>query len=132
MPNCDATYHVVKAEVEPEFAHRETTCRTCGGPVPGREGKFVMKYFPLRKSQLRRLKGQRKTLAEAASLVCKCPSGTLIFGGGIPARRERTSVVVSILRSGHKQRWAAERRRNREGRGRRMGNLPILSTVSID
>ena len=49
-PNCDATYHVVKAEVGPESTNREITCRTCGGPLPGRDGNFVIKYFPLRKA----------------------------------------------------------------------------------
>ena len=48
-PNCEATYHVVKAEAGPGSANREITCRTCGGLLPGREGNFVMKYFLLRK-----------------------------------------------------------------------------------
>ena len=30
--------------------NREITCRTCGGPLPGRDGNFVIKYFPLRKA----------------------------------------------------------------------------------
>ena len=55
-PNCDATYHVVKVEVGPESTNREITCRTCGGPLPGRDGNFVMKYFPLRKAGRTRLR----------------------------------------------------------------------------
>ena len=30
-PNCDATYHVVKAEIGPESTNSEIMCRTCGG-----------------------------------------------------------------------------------------------------
>ena len=51
-PNCEATYHVIKAEAGPESANREITCRACGGQLPGREGDFVMKYFLLRKAGL--------------------------------------------------------------------------------
>ena len=49
-PNCEALYHIVKVEAGPQSADREITCRACGGPLPGREAKFVMKYFLLRKN----------------------------------------------------------------------------------
>jgi hypothetical protein len=49
-PNCSALYQVVRQEAGPETVDRETTCRSCGGPLPGREGKFVLKYFLLRKA----------------------------------------------------------------------------------
>jgi hypothetical protein len=49
-PNCEALYHIVKVEAGPQSADREITCRACGGPLPGREAKFVMKYFLLRKA----------------------------------------------------------------------------------
>jgi len=48
-PNCGAFYQVVKAEAGPETDTREITCRACGGPLTGRDGKFVLKYFLLRK-----------------------------------------------------------------------------------
>jgi hypothetical protein len=48
--NCDALYHIVKIEAGPESADREITSRACGGPLPARDGKFVMKYFLLRKA----------------------------------------------------------------------------------
>ena len=48
-PNCNALYQVVKVEAGPETDDREITCRACGGPLAGREGKFVLKYFLLRK-----------------------------------------------------------------------------------
>ena len=48
-PNCEALYHIVKVEAGPQSADREITCLACGGPLPAREAKFVMKYFLLRK-----------------------------------------------------------------------------------
>ena len=47
-PNCGAYYQVVKVEAGPETDNREITCRSCGGPLSGREGQFVLKYFLLR------------------------------------------------------------------------------------
>ena len=49
-PNCNALYQIVKVEAGPETDNREITCRACGGPLAGREGKFVLKYFLLRKA----------------------------------------------------------------------------------
>jgi hypothetical protein len=48
-PNCDAFYEVVQVEAGPETDNRAITCRACGGPLAGREGKFVLKYFLLRR-----------------------------------------------------------------------------------
>ena len=47
-PNCNALYQIVKVEAGPETVDRQVTCRACGCPFPGREGKFVIKYFLLR------------------------------------------------------------------------------------
>jgi hypothetical protein len=47
-PICDALYHIVKVEAGSETVDRGITCRACGGLLPGREGKFVLKYFLLR------------------------------------------------------------------------------------
>jgi transcription elongation factor Elf1 len=49
-PNCNALYQVVKVEAGPETTDREITCRSCGGPLAGREGKLVLKYFLLRRA----------------------------------------------------------------------------------
>jgi hypothetical protein len=46
-PNYKSLYQVVKDEAGPGTPAREIACRVCGTP-PGREGKFVMKYFHLR------------------------------------------------------------------------------------
>ena len=49
-PNCDALYQVVKVEAGPETIDGEVACRSCGAPFAGMEGKFVLKYFLLRKA----------------------------------------------------------------------------------
>jgi hypothetical protein len=50
-PNCNALYEVVKVEPGPETtADREITCRVCGGPLPARDGAYVVKYFLLLKA----------------------------------------------------------------------------------
>jgi hypothetical protein len=47
-PNCNALYRMVRQEAGPETIDRQITCRACGGPLPSREGKLVLKYFLLR------------------------------------------------------------------------------------
>jgi hypothetical protein len=49
-PNCNALYQVVSIEAGPETVGRDLACRSCGGPLPGHEGKLVLKYFLLRKA----------------------------------------------------------------------------------
>jgi hypothetical protein len=44
-PLCDARYIVVRVEANPTMVDREITCLSCGGPLNGREGKLVLKYF---------------------------------------------------------------------------------------
>jgi predicted RNA-binding Zn-ribbon protein involved in translation (DUF1610 family) len=43
-PNCGALYEVVRVEAAPAN-DREIACRACGGPLRGREGRFILKYF---------------------------------------------------------------------------------------
>jgi hypothetical protein len=64
-PNCNALYQIIKAEAGPESLDREVACRVCGGPLPGREGKSVVKYFLLRKAGRRKgdIASALKTLA---------------------------------------------------------------------
>lgn len=45
--NCDAQYQVVRVEAAPVTVDREITCLSCGAPLQGREGRFVLKYFLL-------------------------------------------------------------------------------------
>jgi DNA-directed RNA polymerase subunit RPC12/RpoP len=44
-PNCGAKYNLVRAEPGPDTRDREIVCRKCGGPLRGREGKYVLKYL---------------------------------------------------------------------------------------
>ena len=48
-PRCKAMYQVITEEAGPETVYSEITCNACGGPLPNREGKYVLKYFLLRK-----------------------------------------------------------------------------------
>jgi predicted Zn finger-like uncharacterized protein len=58
-PKCKALYEIVEVEAGPETTDREVTCQVCGAPLAGREGKFVLKYFLLRKGiQPRRAKAK--------------------------------------------------------------------------
>ena len=71
-PNCGAFYQLVKAEAGPETDIREITCCACGGPLVGREGKFVLKYFLLRKaipSRLPKAEADDATLIERAEVA---------------------------------------------------------------
>jgi hypothetical protein len=44
-PNCAATYRLVKVEAPGPTTDREIVCIVCGGPLHGRQGKFLLKYF---------------------------------------------------------------------------------------
>jgi DNA-directed RNA polymerase subunit RPC12/RpoP len=44
-PNCQAQYRLVRVEAAPDTPYREITCRSCGAPLPAREGRYVLKYF---------------------------------------------------------------------------------------
>lgn len=54
-PNCAARYKVVRIDAAPTDAFREITCKACGGPLQGREGKSIFKYFLVSERQKRRL-----------------------------------------------------------------------------
>ena len=42
-PHCGAAYKVVQIEAPSDPV--EVTCRSCGGSLPGRDGRFLLKYF---------------------------------------------------------------------------------------
>jgi predicted RNA-binding Zn-ribbon protein involved in translation (DUF1610 family) len=44
-PNCGARYTLVRAEADGASMSGQLECRSCGGPLNGREGRFVLKYF---------------------------------------------------------------------------------------
>ena len=53
-PTCEAKYEVVRVEAPPEpMTDREITCVSCGGPLHGRDGKFILKYFLVERSRRR-------------------------------------------------------------------------------
>jgi len=53
-PNCGAKYEVVRVEAPPQpRTDREITCVTCGGPLQGRQGMFVLKYFLIERPRRR-------------------------------------------------------------------------------
>ena len=52
-PNCGARYEVVRIEEPPRPTDREVTCLSCGAPLHGREGKFLLKYFLTGRSKRR-------------------------------------------------------------------------------
>jgi predicted RNA-binding Zn-ribbon protein involved in translation (DUF1610 family) len=44
-PNCGAQYKLVRLETNEALPDQELACRKCGGPLHGREGRFILKYF---------------------------------------------------------------------------------------
>jgi predicted RNA-binding Zn-ribbon protein involved in translation (DUF1610 family) len=48
--NCGALYEVVHVEAEDVSVDRELECLSCGAPLQPRQGRFVLKYFLLKRS----------------------------------------------------------------------------------
>jgi hypothetical protein len=44
-PTCGVRYKLVRADADEASASNQLLCRSCGGPLNGREGRFVLKYF---------------------------------------------------------------------------------------
>jgi len=44
-PNCGAQYKLVRVETNETLPDQQLACRKCGGPLQGRQGRFVLKYF---------------------------------------------------------------------------------------
>jgi predicted RNA-binding Zn-ribbon protein involved in translation (DUF1610 family) len=45
-PECGAKYEIVRVEALPRpVTDREITCVSCGGPLDGRQGALILKYF---------------------------------------------------------------------------------------
>jgi predicted RNA-binding Zn-ribbon protein involved in translation (DUF1610 family) len=62
-PNCEAGYEVVRIEEPPRPSDREVTCLSCGGPLHGPEGRFILKYFLTDRPKRR---GYRASVAQAS------------------------------------------------------------------
>jgi hypothetical protein len=44
-PHCGAQYTLVRVEAESATADGQIACRSCGGPLDGHDGRFILKYF---------------------------------------------------------------------------------------
>jgi transcription elongation factor Elf1 len=44
-PNCQARYKLVRVAGDDVNCDGQITCRSCGAPLQGREGKDILKYF---------------------------------------------------------------------------------------
>jgi hypothetical protein len=44
-PNCNSQYKLVRVEAEPEPSHGRIECYHCGGPLHGREGRFILEIL---------------------------------------------------------------------------------------
>jgi predicted RNA-binding Zn-ribbon protein involved in translation (DUF1610 family) len=44
-PNCGARYTLLRVEAEGAEPAGEIACRSCGGPLQGYDGQFILKYF---------------------------------------------------------------------------------------
>jgi predicted RNA-binding Zn-ribbon protein involved in translation (DUF1610 family) len=59
-PNCGALYHLIKVESGPETVDQEISCRSCGGPLQGREGGLVLKYLLINRTGVQALHRRRE------------------------------------------------------------------------
>jgi hypothetical protein len=44
-PSCNSQYKLVRAEADHTGSYGQIECYHCGGPLKGREGQFILKYF---------------------------------------------------------------------------------------
>jgi hypothetical protein len=44
-PTCGARYKLVRVEADTVSTNGLLMCRSCGGPLNGREGRYILKYF---------------------------------------------------------------------------------------
>jgi hypothetical protein len=44
-PNCAAQYKLVRIETNETLPDQQLGCRKCGGPLHGREGRFISNTF---------------------------------------------------------------------------------------
>jgi len=63
--NCGIRYELVRVEAEPTVEWGDLTCMACGAPLPGREGRYVLKYFFTAKS------GKRAAIRRKGSTVAR-------------------------------------------------------------
>ena len=49
-PSCNSSYRLAYARAESEHDERDVKCIVCGSPFPQRQGRSVLKYFPVGES----------------------------------------------------------------------------------
>ena len=129
-PNCGAFYQVVKVEAGPETDNREITCCACSGPLVGREGKFVLKYFLLRQAISHHSKPA--SLSQSRRVSPNAPVGTSISrhiplcAAHRPCGPRCLPLPLRVFGN------AARYRRSVFARRRQVQGVPGLSTRSLD
>jgi hypothetical protein len=89
-PNCQALYQVVKVERGLETVDRDVAC-SCGSPLPGREGNFVLKFHAAEG-------GSRKGVGDAAKLPIGRARIDHVNDRPFPRRRDFPSAHRSTSR----------------------------------
>jgi predicted nucleic acid-binding Zn ribbon protein len=59
-PNCRAQYRLVRVDADANAPDREITCRSCGAPLQGREGRYALKYFLVNRPRLQAQQSRRR------------------------------------------------------------------------
>jgi hypothetical protein len=49
-PYCNALFEIVRTKADPKTTTERATCQACAGPLPPRDGNFIVRYFFLRKA----------------------------------------------------------------------------------
>jgi hypothetical protein len=52
-PHCQAEYKLVRVDAPVVESTQEIFCRSCDGPLQGRQGRFILKYFLVSKRRRR-------------------------------------------------------------------------------
>jgi hypothetical protein len=70
-PNCGALYTLVRAEADGTSVSGRLACRSCGGALNGREGRFVLKYFLVDRPKIPARATRGKRQADCHPIVVK-------------------------------------------------------------
>ena len=100
--SCFALYQIVKAPAGPETADRNSACTACNVPLPAREGRFVLKYFLLRKASRVDVQRARQgsVRAKPSARPKKAPPPNTKEPGRAAGARRSAETRGTILRSG--------------------------------
>ena len=65
---CGAEYKLVRLETKELVPDQQISCRKCGSPLPGAEGRLVLRYFSLAHRARRRARGGDTDVKTATTL----------------------------------------------------------------